>query len=296
MRKALGSNPSVSMIKLQSKHCRIRIRLSVCVHCDWLARIAKGECHRGFVCDGVIFADGHAMSNAPDLFRPRKLTGTWPRRNDGERMQAGQRGRGPAPCRHRASMGRHRAGRSGTLPAWAGTVPAWAGTVTIVLAPCRHGPALCRHGPVPCRPCRSHDVEKQLAFSPTPGPHRSASPRRLHAAATTIAIGGQCNDHACKWLPLVSQKVCVTATALMFTLSQNGYGAIIVIRTLGPHFATDLTTPQPEKQTIVGCLTQAGPPLSEGARKWRGPSERRIEAQARYRLKRCQSTNCLSRV
>jgi len=76
----------VSMIKSQSKHCRILIRFSVCVQCDWLARIAKGDCHRGFVCDGVLFADGHAVSNALDLFGPPKLNGTRPRKNDGERM------------------------------------------------------------------------------------------------------------------------------------------------------------------------------------------------------------------
>jgi hypothetical protein len=79
MRKALSSNPDVSMIILQSKYCQMLFRLSVCVHCDWLARIAKWGCHRGSVYDGIIFADGFAVPNAPDLFGPRKLSGTGPR-------------------------------------------------------------------------------------------------------------------------------------------------------------------------------------------------------------------------
>ena len=36
----------------------------------------KGGCHIYFVCDSMIFADGHAVSNAPDLCGPWKLTGT----------------------------------------------------------------------------------------------------------------------------------------------------------------------------------------------------------------------------
>ena len=78
MRKALGSNPNVSMIKVQSKYSRILIRLSVCVHCNCLARVAKWGCHRGSVCDGVIFVDGFAVPDALDLSGPRKLSGTGP--------------------------------------------------------------------------------------------------------------------------------------------------------------------------------------------------------------------------
>ena len=78
MRKALSSNPNVPMIILQSKDCRMLFRLSVCVHCDWLARIAKWGCHRGSVCDDKIFAEGFAVPNAPDLFGPMKASGTGP--------------------------------------------------------------------------------------------------------------------------------------------------------------------------------------------------------------------------
>jgi len=68
----------VPMIILQSKDCRMLFRLSICVHCVWLARSAKWGCHRGSVCDGLIFFDGFAVPNAPDLFESRQLSGTGP--------------------------------------------------------------------------------------------------------------------------------------------------------------------------------------------------------------------------
>jgi hypothetical protein len=62
------------------------------------------------------------------------------------------------------------------------------------------------------------------ATSPTHAPHTNAEFGRLPAAPRT-ADCGQRNVSACKLITLVSLKACVTATAQICTLSQNGYGA-----------------------------------------------------------------------
>ena len=62
------------------------------------------------------------------------------------------------------------------------------------------------------------------ATSPTHAPHKNAEFGRLPAAPRT-ADCGQRNVSACKVITLVSPKACVTATAQICTLSQNGYGA-----------------------------------------------------------------------
>ena len=69
---------AISQVFLADPLCACLLHRKICRELPPLLRKPAGTCGLPFVAHANIFADGHTVSNAPDLFRPPKLSGTGP--------------------------------------------------------------------------------------------------------------------------------------------------------------------------------------------------------------------------